>query len=584
MQLSSHLYSSSQQLLNRTIRQTIENQMDRAFPVWNPWSSAVEGAAEGSLGAHHCEFVLYLQEAPVQFSDRNQHQLSRQPDMDWLEDELRHPTGASVPLHSQMAMDMVGFSPDCGFVIESKGPPDFPPSEGMHLLGLKTEEFNDEAKRSVLAFAVTLAFQLMFIIKQAKEAATPSTRNRISFYTIAIMALGDGFMFLALIFLHLFLGTSQLQLFTIAFLALFSVVLELRFLMDIWTVQVTEQMRQDRQQASTTPPSPQPPATPASTPVPRTPAPPPPRNDSLPPPATATAPPPPRAPSPPIIVSSDQDDMPSTEPLLPTTNPPAPTTTPTTTTSPRAELGALYSRYCFLLILTFFATLQFTTMRSTARSFYFNVLSLLYLSFWLPQIHRNVMRNCRKALRWDFVLGQSATRLVPIAYFYAAPKNVLFSRTDVPALLLLVAWQALQMALLASQEVLGSRFFVRDGWAPPAYDYHPVLREDEEGASMPIGLSTSSSSTPSSSSTDDSKAKGKKLFDCTICATDIQVPVIPAGGGAPDVQGLGVGGLTLQRRAYMVTPCRHIFHTGCLEGWMRYRLQCPNCREVLPPL
>jgi len=28
----------------------------------------------------------------------------------------------------------------------------------------------------------------------------------------------------------------------------------------------------------------------------------------------------------------------------------------------------------------------------------------------------------------------------------------------------------------------------------------------------------------------------------------------------------------------MVTPCRHVFHSNCLEGWMRFRLQCPNCR------
>jgi hypothetical protein len=529
------------------------------------------------MATTHCEFILFLQEAPVQLLDRHG-QPYKQPDLDWLEHEIRYPTGANVPLHSQLAMDMVGFSPDCGFVIESKGPPDFSPSEAMHLVGLKTEEFNEEAKRSILAFAITLAVQLMFIIKQAKEAATPSTRNRISFYTIAMMALGDGFIFLALVFLHLFLGTSQLQLNMIAFLALFSVVLELRFLMDIWTVQVTEQMRQDRQQASTTPPGPQPPSTPNPPPDPPR-APPSRQSDTLPVLATASQPQQNPAAPPSIIVTPDQDDPADNEPLLPTTNTPA-TTTPTEI-SPRAELGALYSRYCFLLILTFFITLQFTTMRSTARAFYFNTLSFLYLSFWLPQIYRNIMRNCRKALRWDFVFGQSAVRLVPIAYFYAAEGNVLFSRTDLQGLAVLAGWVWLQICVLACQEVLGSRFFVRDGWAPPAYEYHPVLREDEEGATMPIGLS-SSSDEEAALQPGESRGKGKKVFDCSICATDIEVPVIPAGGGGPDVQGLG--GLTLQRRAYMVTPCRHIFHTPCLEGWMRYRLQCPNCREVLPPL
>lgn len=556
--------------------------MNRMYPIWNPWSSSVEGTNDGVLGATHCELVLYLQQIGVGFLDgpNTQHPLSS-ADMEWIERELRFPDGGRTPPRSPLTMSMIGFSPDCGFVIESKGPPDYSPSEATHLQGLKTEEFNDKARHGILAFALALALQLTFLIKQAKEAATPSTRNRISFYTIAMMALGDGFAFLALVFMHLFLGTSQLALYAIAFLALFSVILELRFLMDIWTVQVTEQMRQDRQQASTptpTPPSPQPAA---AAPVPQAPPVTTSTSDTLPLPATANRARPPT----PVIVSSDQDGL-MDDSLTPPANP---TAAPVTTTPARAELGALYSRYCLLLIVTFFITLQFTTVRSTARAFYFNTLCFAYVSFWLPQIYRNVMRNCRKALRWDFVIGQSIVRLLPLGYFYGVEGNVLFSKTDWKALMVLVGWVWVQMVALASQEILGSRFFVREGWAPPAYDYHPILHEDEEGATMPIGSSSTASASegPESPSEEtslqpgESKGKGKKIFDCSICAQDIEVPVIPVGGA---VEGQGLGGLTLQRRVYMVTPCRHIFHTTCLEGWMRYRLQCPNCREILPPL
>jgi hypothetical protein len=592
LQLSQHLYSTSQTLLNRTIFDTIERQTNRVYPVWNPWTSAVEGSGEGMLANPHCEFVIFLQERPVQQSS------NQQINMDWLEHELRYPTGASLPRRTPLSMSMVGFSPDCGFVFESKGPPDYSPAQYTHLTGSKTEEFNVRVRHGIVSFAVTLAFQLSFLIKQMKETATPSTRNRVSFYTIAMMALGDGFIFLALIFMHIFLGTSQLALYTIAFLALFSVVFELRFLMDIWTVQATERIRQDRQQATaTTPPTSQlptatstpapPPSatpTPLAAPIPRAPRPPPPNDASLPLPVTAN-----RAPRPPtpIIIAPDQDDPLEDPELAPLVTPAVAAGETPATTPARAELGALYSRYCLLLIGIFFVTLQFSTMRSTARAFYFNTLCFFYLSFWLPQIHRNIMRNCRKALRWDFVLGQSAVRLIPITYFYAVEDNVLFSRTDYTALLILVGWVWVQMVALASQEFLGSRFFVREGWAPPAYDYHPILREDEEGATMPIGSSTlplvDSDSDPKSGDSLKDKGNGKKVFDCSICAQDIEVPVIPMGTSESAGQG-GLGGMVLQRRAYMVTPCRHIFHTGCLEGWMRYRLQCPNCREILPPL
>ncbi|PVI05259.1 hypothetical protein DM02DRAFT_725233 [Periconia macrospinosa] len=568
-QLSPYLYSSSQVLLNRTIHETIERQVNRVYPLWNPWSSSVEGTNDGVLGATHCELVLYLQQYGVGFQEgKNGQQMLSNLDLDWIEHELRFPDGARTPSRSPLTMSMVGFSPDCGFVIESKGPPDYSPAEATHLQGLKTEEFNDRARHGILAFAIALASQLTFLIRQAKEAATPSTRNRISFYTIAMMAIGDGFAFLALVFMHLFLGTSQLALYAIAFLALFSVILELRFLMDIWTIQATEQMRQDRQQASTpTPPSPQP----ASTPAPQAPPPTTTLGDTLPLPATANRARPPA----PVIVSSDQDSL-VEEPPTPPTNPAG---APVATTPARAELSALYSRYCLILIIIFFITLQFTTVRSTARAFYFNTLCFVYVSFWIPQIYRNVMRNCRKALRWDFVIGQSIVRLLPVAYFYGVEGNVLFSKTDWRALAVLVGWVWVQIVALASQEILGSRFFVREGWAPPAYDYHPILREDEEGDTMPIGSSSTgsaseglgSSSEETSLQPGESKGKGKKVFDCSICAQDIEVPVIPVGGA---VEGQGLGGLTLQRRVYMVTPCRHIFHTSCLEGWMSFSCTC----------
>jgi mitofusin len=231
------------------------------------------------------------------------------------------------------------------------------------------------------------------------------------------------------------------------------------------------------------------------------------------------------------------------------------------------------------------------------RSIYFDMVSFVYLSFWAPQIYRNVMRNCRKALRWEYVIGTSVVRSIPVAYFYLNEDNVLFAKTDWYGFAVLAGWMWVQIVALGSQELLGPRFFIRDGWAPPAYDYHPILREDEEGATMPLNITTTDESsantldassstdetTPMTKSAGESKGKGKKVFDCSICAQDIEVPVIAAGA---DESAAGMGGtsMILQRRQYMVTPCRHIFHTGCLEGWMRYRLMCPNCREVLPPL
>lgn len=584
--LTEYLYSISQDLLNRTIYDTIERQTSRSYPIWNPWTSAVDGSSDAMLAIPHCEYIVYLQEHPVIFDSPSKQYPSSNPYyLSLIEDEIRFPTGSPLPRRTPLSMSMIAFSPDCGFVIESKGPPDYARTETAHLKGFKTEQYLDKARLTTLGFAVTLTFQLMFLVRQMKETSTPSTRNRVSFYTIAMLALGDGFAFLTLIFMHLILGTSMLALYTTAFLALFSVVFELRFLMDIWTIQATERRRQERQQTSTSQ------TTATSTTTPLTPsvqtreraesvpvisaA----ESENLPLPATSHRPET-STEATPVILPPDQNVEPAAENIA------AAGGEATGTLTSRAELGTLYTRYCFFLIITFFLTLHSTSWPTVARSVYCNIISFAYLSFWCPQIYRNVMRNCRKALQWDFVLGQSAVRLVPITYIYAVSDNVLFSQTDIPALLVLVGWVWIQILALVSQEILGSRFFIRDGWAPPAYDYHPVLREDEEGATMPIGstqmLDEDSASSPSATKAGESRSKGKKVFDCTICTQDIEVPVLPSGASAESSSGLG--GNILARRSYMVTPCRHIFHTSCLEGWMRYRLQCPNCREILPPL
>ena len=99
-----------------------------------------------------------------------------------------------------------------------------------------------------------------------------------------------------------------------------------------------------------------------------------------------------------------------------------------------------------------------------------------------------------------------------------------------------------------------------------------MLREDDEEAGLPVGQVLSAYEAKDK----EDKQHDRKIFDCAICMNQMDVPVVPKGDGK--------GSVWLEQRNYMVTPCRHIFHTECLEGWMDLRLVCPICREGLPPL
>lgn len=37
--------------------------------------------------------------------------------------------------------------------------------------------------------------------------------------------------------------------------------------------------------------------------------------------------------------------------------------------------------------------------------------------------------------------------------------------------------------------------------------------------------------------------------------------------------------INLDKKPYMGTPCRHFFHTPCLENWFKQKKECPSCRQ-----
>ncbi|PNS17635.1 hypothetical protein CAC42_3030 [Sphaceloma murrayae] len=568
-----YYYQIAQHIVSRAVNETIIRQVDGRQRLSSPFTSNADGTTDTQFTMPHCEFIVYLQQIPMMPVERVENEDSAL--LQLLEDELRFPTGAAVPQSQEMRFSMIAFSPDCGYSVESKGPPDFPTQQGNHMSGIKIEVEQQQARHHILFYICVLGGQLWLLTRQMKEASTPSMRSRISFYTVSMLALGDGFTTMTFALISLFVPGLWVLLIATCFLAFLSIsFFGMRFLMDIWTVQAPERERRDRERrAAAAAANP----IPAASPTPLDPNPP------------AAAPLNGIAPGRmldsgaiPIIVPSDQDE-PVDEPANTLNGLPAPATAATPTAVERTyTFGALYTRFYFLLLATLFLSLNATSWPPTLRRFYFTLLAFLYLSFWVPQIIRNSFRNCRRALRWEYIIGQSILRLSPFAYFYGYRSNVLFADVDFIDLSILAGWVWLQCIALASQEILGPRWFVRGNWVPPAYDYHPILREDEEGGNLPVGTENDPASPTLGAKINLGSDKSKRVFDCAICMQDIEVHVLGPDGAA-DGGLAGAGGL-LARRAYMLTPCRHIFHAKCLEGWMKFRLQCPICREDLPPM
>jgi transmembrane E3 ubiquitin-protein ligase len=570
-------FEQTKDLLNRSLSEIIHRQeKSNANEPAFPWSSPTGEAGTRMFSAPSCEYIVYLQQQPVQFtsSKQNSHRLLQL--VGQVEKELRFPEGAPMPEVPPMVFTAVVFSPDCGFVLESKGDRD--PAKSNFLSGPKAEAFWSLIRQLLLALLIALGLQISLLKRQMDEASTPSMRSRTSYHSIAIMAMGDGLMLASLIAFSMINESGFLILTSAGFLCFFNFAFfEMKFIYDIWLVQVGHHRREDRERpdqpqgveaqvGAATQPSSLTPSTSSGLPLPVT--------ASRPRDTGAT----------PIILPPDQDVEAAAE------EEEGRQITAITGTSPAAgtsvDFQTLYSRFYFtMLVLVFFSLWAFSWPKPL-RSAYVNLLCFAYLSFWIPQIYRNVMRNCRQAFTWEYVIGISILRLLPIVYCYTRSSNTLRIATDPSAAAMLAAWVFLQVLAFAIQQFLGPRLFVKESWCPPAYDYHPLLQNDvgdvESGSLLPIGFVASASEAKDKDGTKEKESNNNlKIFDCAICMNEIEVPVVSSKETA---ERSNLGASWLGRRTYMVTPCRHIFHTECLEGWMRLRLVCPICRESLPPL
>lgn len=582
--LAPKFFNSSRHVMNETVTKLWEKAYIRDIDL---------------IGVPRCEIILWLQPKPLLGSKRY---------IELVEHELSDPEGAPIGVPPVMSFSAVLFSPDCGWVLEAD-----------NLEGPKAEVFTALTARLILAYAIVLGLQTTILKRQMKKAATPSTRSRIAYPGIALAALGDG-LILAVMIAILSIESSSFLIFAAAtfFACIHVTFLEVKFVFDIWNVQVGEPQaaeaererreflqrhrarQQERAQAQQT--------ANAATETPSI------SQDSnttsvistdgadateatLPTPAPAVAAPPPMEPdtgaTPIPLFTPLAGTIPVLPGTLPTTNIPTTFDLPDLPT-PRTTFLTIYTRFYFTLLSLLFISLVVTTLPSSVRTAYFAILSLIYLSLWLPQIHRNVLRNSRKGLAWEFVLLSSLLRTGVVGYWWAVPNNILAITPHPSVAWLLVLWVGLQVAVLASQRWVGARWFVKESWCPKAWEYHPVLVEglDEEG-----GTSEGEMQVDLLGSASEAKERGedgeRRCFDCAICVGEIVVPVVQraSSGVVRDVRkrgwfGIGAGavGRELERASYMVTPCRHIFHAECLEGWMGMRLVCPVCREALPPL
>ena len=91
---------------------------------------------------------------------------------------------------------------------------------------------------------------------------------------------------------------------------------------------------------------------------------------------------------------------------------------------------------------------------------YLRPILLLLHSFWIPQIITNIVRDSRKPLHPQYIIGMSLTRLAIPLYVFGCPHNFMRIEPDNKWCISLCALVGFQAAILILQHYLGSRCFI----------------------------------------------------------------------------------------------------------------------------
>lgn len=475
-----------------------------------------------------CEYIGYFH---VQSTDLTLEELQQ------IDYELSNPIGR--PHRDVPHLKIIGgtlYSPNCAVALDV----------GV-LDGIREEVYDDNLRHIILIASAIIFLQIVILIRQMSLTNTPSTLAKLSFWTIAMMNMADGSLSIVCLLCSMVFDNLYIQFALCAFLALMcSAIYEMKYGVKIYATQANERQIDWRTMLQGTP----------------------------------------------IDTANERRDQANANNENNTTTVPPPTVTVTATADESAISAELFTRHFFSMLVFLFFILNVITWPRKSRQVFEYLFLTIFNSYWVPQIYRNTLRGSRTSFTWEFIISTSILRLLPIIYIEVF-KNPFNHHRDVGFVIFLIIWLLFQISVLFIQEIIGPRFFLNDKYLPQAYDYHPIITKGDIESGF--NLDADELISDGSSSTDEDSRSLKYVTDCAICMQKLEIPVLNTHTNADTISNTDNSASTsilpttssttglMARRKYMVTPCNHIFHTECLENWMMYKLQCPVCRNSLPP-
>lgn len=258
----------------------------------------------------------------------------------------------------------------------------------------------------------------------------------------------------------------------------------------------------------------------------------------------------------------------------------------------RRKLIQFYFMFYFIMFFSLFYVLKF----------YFDPPYIYFalIFTWLPQIIFNAIYKNKMSMPLINIVLTSLNKMFIPFYSRGCPENLFQIKSNSTFINICVLSIILEIFFLYSQTVFGPRWFIPKWFrcsARDSADFDFYKTKAEVLAASP----------------------NAENHDCVICLSPLMGNA-SASNHTSDFIAIPVGGeaqgydynvqkesycrkirivncfkllkkfsyyliefhefeSSLNKKPFMLTPCKHCFHTPCLESWFKLKKECPSCRK-----
>ena len=228
----------------------------------------------------------------------------------------------------------------------------------------------------------------------------------------------------------------------------------------------------------------------------------------------------------------------------------------------------LFRKKLLRFYLLFYLFLFITLISVKLWYSYFFFTFILFGSTWISQIIYSAKQGTKPPMSYLYILSTSFSK-ISISFYVKAYKNNIFGyRPNYIKVFIVSSVIIIEAIILCLQKFLGAKFIIPKKFRKHIYNYYKNENEISQ--------------------------KDKET-ECVICLDKIGNYFISEDEEINNIRGKNLKEKLVKyieklknkqknKEKYMLTPCKHLFHTKCLESWLNVKNQCPCCRQKIPPL